>query len=106
MIYLYGDSTPSNLRANFLEFLRDSLDFCVYMLQADSRIQRGRERMDAMRAQATLEVQELETFGKAVVATIKTTPKGATDSPANECATRLASLTGDAVRASINDVNE
>ena len=54
MTYLYGDSTPSTLRRNFLEFLRDALDFCVYVLQADARIQLGRARIDALRRQATL----------------------------------------------------
>ncbi|MFN0247406.1 MAG: hypothetical protein ACKV2T_11015 [Kofleriaceae bacterium] len=48
MSYLYGDSTASPLRSNFLAFLRDALDFCVHLIQAQERIdalhEDGREK--------------------------------------------------------------
>ena len=41
MSYLYGDSTPSTLQINFIEFLRDALEFSVQVLTADARIREG-----------------------------------------------------------------
>jgi hypothetical protein len=32
MSYLYGDSTPSQLEVNFIEFLRDAVECCVQVL--------------------------------------------------------------------------
>jgi hypothetical protein len=46
MEFLYGDSTPSPLASNFLEFLRDAIDFGVFALHIDDEIatigERGR----------------------------------------------------------------
>ena len=106
MSYLYGDSSPTTLRHNFLEFLRDALDFCVYVLQADARIQEGRAHMEELRRQADLEMGQLEAFGDAVTATIEKTPKGAADSPTVACAERLTTMTADAVRSSVQGVRD
>ncbi|MBN2342887.1 MAG: hypothetical protein JXX29_02425 [Deltaproteobacteria bacterium] len=38
MKYLYGNSSPSNLDQNYLEFLRLSLDFSVGVLQSETKI--------------------------------------------------------------------
>jgi len=32
MTYLFGDSTPSNLDFDYIEFLREALDFSVEVL--------------------------------------------------------------------------
>jgi hypothetical protein len=45
--YLYGDSTPSPLTSNVLEFLKDALDFSVFVLKADDRIKHGKEQVRA-----------------------------------------------------------
>ena len=37
MPYLYGDSTPSTLEINYIDFLRDALDFAAQVLLADER---------------------------------------------------------------------
>src|SRR5207248_2719364 len=52
MNYLYGDSTPSPLKSNFLEFLRDDIDFGVFALLADDRIRLGREQVESLRQKA------------------------------------------------------
>ncbi len=38
MRYLYGDSTPSALKTNFLAYVRDAMEFCVHLLLAQDRI--------------------------------------------------------------------
>ncbi len=87
--YLYGDSSTSPFTSNLLEFLRDAIDFSVYVLEADQRIRAGKERMDAMRLRTDAELDEVEALRSAALATIESTPKGATDSPASECALRM-----------------
>ena len=37
MSYLYGDSTPSPLEVNFVDFLGDCLDFCAHRSWHDCR---------------------------------------------------------------------
>ena len=44
MHYLFGDSTPSRLTTNFLEFLKSAIDFCVTALHTDERIRQGQAK--------------------------------------------------------------
>ena len=62
MTYLFGDSTPSPLTSNFLEFFRDAVDFSVFALQTDERIKQGRERARALRREADAEMERLGAF--------------------------------------------
>ena len=48
MTYLYGDSTPSTLEINFIEFLRSGVQFCVQVLLAEQRIAEGEVRTRAL----------------------------------------------------------
>lgn len=92
MNYLYGDSTASQLKSNFLEFLRDALDFCVFVLQADAKIKEGRVRIRQLGEEAEAESQRLERFVSAVQGTVTTTQKGEADSPTVRCGERLTQL--------------
>ena len=60
MEFLYGDSTPSPLTSNFLEFLRDALDFAVFVLHLDDEIADIHERTRATARAADEEIQRLE----------------------------------------------
>lgn len=92
MNYLYGDSTTSQLKSNFLEFLRDALDFCVFVLQADAKIKEGRVQIRQLGEEAEQESQRLERFVNAVQGTVITAQKGAPDSPTAHCGERLTQL--------------
>jgi hypothetical protein len=100
MSYLYGDSTPTELRSNFLEFLRDAVDFAVFVLDADARIKHGKVRIqrntDAMEA----ELGRLGHFIGVITRSIRDAEKGSTDSPTAACATYLEKLVADSERAS------
>lgn len=104
MNYLYGDSSPSPLRSNFLEFLRDSLDFCVHALETDTHILRTKERLRALRDEAEAEGGRLETFVHGVTRAIDDGPKGAADSPTARCAEALKNLAADALRSSLGEI--
>ncbi|MFO0742619.1 MAG: hypothetical protein U0270_42490 [Labilithrix sp.] len=92
MNYLYGDSTTSQLKSNFLEFLRDALDFCVFVLQADAKMKEGRVRIRQLGEEAEQESQRLERFVNAVHGTVITAQKGEPTSPTARCGERLTQL--------------
>lgn len=104
MNYLYGDSTPSNLTSNFLELLRDALDFAVFVVQADQRIKEGKEKARALTEEARAEIERLERFIAHVTGAVQTADKGAADSPTAHCATRLTEALGGAQRATTESI--
>jgi hypothetical protein len=106
MHYRYGDSSTSPFTSNFLEFLRDSLDFSVYVLGADQRIRGTERRKDDLQRSAEKELQMLDALKRATIAAIESTPKGAPDSPVAECATRMASACEESVRGAGAGVRE
>jgi hypothetical protein len=106
MSYLYGDSSPSPLTSNFLELLRDTLDFAVYVLQADDHIEKLHERTHAAEEAAREETGRLAAFGRVVAEAIEGAPHGAADSETSRCAGRLATACVDAVRGSTAAVDE
>jgi hypothetical protein len=106
MEFLYGDSTPSPLASNFLEFLRDAIDFGVFALHIDDEIATIGERGRGISLAAEQEVEQLETLGRAVAAVIDGTSKGADDSETTRCATQLAATSADAIASAIAAVRE
>ncbi len=106
MEFLYGDSTPSPLTSNFLEFLRDALDFGVFALHIDDEIAGVRERGRGIARAADEEIERLETLGRAVAAVIDGTSRGADDSETARCATALAATAAEAIAAAIKTVRE
>jgi len=69
--YLYGDSTESELESNFLELLRDAIDFSVFVLQADERIKAGKAQIATLSEEATSELGRLEAFTDGVAGAFK-----------------------------------
>ncbi|MGO8995183.1 MAG: hypothetical protein ACLQVI_17850 [Polyangiaceae bacterium] len=94
MSYLYGDSTPSPLESNFIQFLGEALDFSVHILQGATRIQLLGKRMVSAQEAADAEITRLEALRVSVAAAAERTPKGTADSPTSTCAKAiLASVT-------------
>jgi hypothetical protein len=104
--YLYGDSSASPFTSNLLEFLRDAIDFSVYVLEADQRIRSGKKRMDALRLRTDAELHEVEVLRSAALATIEGTPKGANDSPASECAVCMKTACDVAAQSVVESVQK
>ncbi|HEY1955363.1 MAG TPA: hypothetical protein VGH28_07115 [Polyangiaceae bacterium] len=108
MTYLYGDSTESGLSSNFLELLRDALDFAVVVLEADESIGKGRDEIARLRAEADEELARLDAFEAFVADAIARAEKGAEGSPTALCAGSVSELlegsrhaTSDAVRGKL-----
>ena len=102
MSYLYGDSTPTELRSNFLEFLRDAVDFAVFVLEADASIKRGKERVQRNSEAMEAEIGRLEHFIGQVSRSIRDAEKGAVDSATAACATYLEKLVAESQRTSVS----
>ncbi|RLB64541.1 MAG: hypothetical protein DRI90_04345 [Deltaproteobacteria bacterium] len=66
MKYLYGDGTASPLDINYVEFLRDVLDFSVTMLMAADVVTKYRRKADERDHQAAGELRQLRTLDKRV----------------------------------------
>jgi len=108
MSYLYGDSTQSDLTTNFLEELRDALDFAVFVLQADDKIKAGKTKGAILNEEASAEIGRLEQFTSLVAAAIEGAQKGSEGSPTAQYAARVSELlmgagrqSADAVRAKL-----
>ena len=86
MSYLYGDSTPSPLKSNFIEFLGEALDFSVQILQSANRLQILAKRIGATKDDVDAEITRLEALHASVAVAMERTPKGAADSPTATCA--------------------
>jgi hypothetical protein len=104
MNYLYGDSTTSHLKSNFLEFLRDAIDFSVFVLQADAKMKLGRKQIAVLTEQSETELARLDRYITSVQRAVQTGEKGEPDSPTANCGNRLASLIADAHRQSIEAI--
>jgi hypothetical protein len=106
MEFLYGDSTPSPLTSNFLEFLRDAIDFGVFALRIDDEISAIGERSLLTSRAADEEIERLETLGRAVATSIDQAPKGAVESETSRCATQLTAVSAEAIAVAIASVRQ
>jgi hypothetical protein len=102
MSYLYGDSTPTDLKSNFLEFLRDAVDFAVFVLEADAEIKHGKVRIQKNTEAMEAEIGRLQQFIGVVTRSIREAEKGSPDSATATCATHVEKLVGEAERTSVN----
>jgi hypothetical protein len=94
--YLYGDSTESPLETNYLEFLRDALDFSVAILVSDYRVQALQESCDEHKRNAEAELQHLRVLSEKVGQTLSE-PFGSAQSPAQRCAAQIRQGAEDAI---------
>jgi hypothetical protein len=66
MTYLYGDSTDSGLELNYIELLRDFLDFAVQIMLSEQRIDATRGEADRQKQTANAELERLRALGASV----------------------------------------
>jgi hypothetical protein len=105
MTYLYGDSTPSPLEVNFVDFLRDCLDFSVQVALSTDGLLRQAERGDVLRQSARSDIDRLEKLGSAVVTAVKSVSTGDGNGPTARCALSIVRTTSDLVRSEVQSVN-
>jgi hypothetical protein len=99
MAYLFGDSTPSDLQIDYIEFLRDALEFSVQVLGADERMRAGSERALEVRRAGDAEAARLEALAAAQAKAIEGFDAGDADSATAQCAHALLRGGAEVVRA-------
>jgi hypothetical protein len=99
MKYLYGDSTPSTLGVNFIEFLRDGVDFCVQVLLADQRIAQGHAHTRSLEHATAAELERLQKLPPLVTKAFDGFAVGAADSATARCVAAISHSAGDLARA-------
>jgi hypothetical protein len=104
MSYLYGDSTPSNLEVNYIELVRDSIEFCVQLLLADHRILQGQGQLRERQSAAAAEIERLERLQAAVASAVAHIPAGLPDSPTARCASAITRSAAELARAEVATV--
>jgi len=101
MSYLYGDSTPSTLETNYIEFLRDAVDFCVQVLLADQRVAEARARTAALDRSSAAEIDRLQQLTATVATAMAGLPPGAPESAAARCAAAIVRAADGLVRTEV-----
>jgi hypothetical protein len=104
MSFLFGDSSPSTLQVDYIDFLRDALDFSVQVLAADERMQAGATRVEEARQRAEAEVVRLEALGATQAQAIDGVDVGEADSATSQCAQALLRSAAELVRAAVDSV--
>jgi hypothetical protein len=104
MSFLFGDSSPSTLQIDYIDFLRDALDFSVQVLAADERMQAGAARVSEVRRQAEAEVTRLEALGATQARAIDGVDVGEGESATAQCAQALLRGAAELVRAATDGV--
>jgi tellurite resistance protein len=105
MSYLYGDSTPSPLEINFIEFLGDCLDFSAQLVASTESMRREGENGEALRRAAHADTQRLERLAVVVSSAVKDISNGQVDNHTTRCAVAIVRSANDLVRTEIESVN-
>ncbi len=105
MAYLYGDSTESPLEINYIEFLRDALDFAVEILVADHRIQALQVECEDRKRGAEVELGHLRQLSDRVGQALEA-PPGGPSSSAFRCAMMVRQSSDDAIKRTIGQIKQ
>lgn len=92
MAFLFGDLTPAPFTTNFLEVLRDAVDFAASMAETDQRIVNAGAMREALHRRADEEAARLAALVKAVLTAADAADKGGDGSLARSLATELAQV--------------
>jgi hypothetical protein len=103
--YLYGDSTESPLEINYIEFVRDALDFAVEILVADHRIHALQEECEERKRGAEVELGHLRQLSDRVNQALDA-PPGGPSSSAFRCAMMVRQSSDDAIKRTIGQIKQ
>lgn len=98
MKYLYGDSTPSPLEYNFIQCLRETVDFGLQVLQAEQRMLAEGVRAVDRRRTADAELAKVDGLASLVQRTLEEAARTSPESPSGRCATAIMKAAADLSR--------
>src|SRR6516225_9962398 len=99
MGYLYGDSSACPLQGDFIEFLRETLDFCVRCLGADARLSEQRERVATLQRQSEATIGRLDKLANAVATAVQRATVEEMDAAVESCGSSINRTAAELVRA-------
>jgi hypothetical protein len=99
--YLYGDSTPSPLKTDFIAFLRDTFDFSVQVLLCDARLTDATQQAAHLADATEADVGNAETFSNELARSLDRIGVGLPESIAARCAAKVRQSVTDIVRIEI-----
>jgi hypothetical protein len=97
--YLYGDSTPSPLKTDFVAFLRDAFDFAVEVLLCDARLADTGRRLAQLSDATEKEIERAEALATDVSRALDGAAVGSDESLAARCALRIRQGAMDLIRS-------
>jgi len=92
MAFLFGDLTPAPFTTNFLEELRDVIDFAASIAEADQRIVNADGTRELLRKRADEDAARLGALVRSMLAAADAADKGGEDSLAPALAAELEAL--------------
>src|SRR5580658_3598862 len=96
--YLYGDSTPSPLKTDFVAFLRDAFDFAITVLLCDARLTDAAQHVAKLSEVTEKEIERAETLATDVSRALDSAAVGDQESLAARCAARIRQGAKDLIR--------
>ncbi len=104
MNYIYGDATPAPFSVDYLQLLRDVIDFAVeHLLSEQERHTLGKREL-SLRAAADAENRRVEELGRVTARAMEGANVGAEGSQAAQCAQAIARAAAEQVRGSMDAV--
>ena len=104
MSYLYGDSTPSTLQTDYIEFLRDAVDYAVQVLLSDQRIAEDKAKLEELEKSTAAEIDRIRKAGDLVPKALEGAAPGEPDSPVARCAAAIVRSAAELVSAAAGEV--
>ncbi len=98
MTYLYGDSSDSGLELNYIELLRDFLDFAVQIMLSEQRIEEVLQQSEDQKSKANSELENLRALGDAVGRALEQSKSGGQNSVTNKSIAALRQVCQDTLR--------
>src|SRR5579862_3377370 len=98
MKYLYGDSSESPLDFNFIQTLRDTVEFGVQVLQAEQRMLAETGKASERRAAGDAELARVEALAGLVQRTLEEASRVTPESPSGRCAAAIMKAATDLSR--------
>lgn len=98
MLYLFGDSTESNLDFNFLAFLREVIDTTVVLAECEVLLATTIEHRRTREIEADALIAAVDEFGERAGRLVGPVAQEQTGTPVGRCAASIASSIRDAVQ--------
>lgn len=104
MLYLFGDSTESNLDFDFLAFLREVIDATVVLADCEVLLAVTVERRRTRQLDADALIAAVDEFGKHATQLVGPVAKDQTGTPVGRCAATIATAIREAVEREASQV--